>query len=253
MKLRKNLLPAEGETDGVRSEGVRRLLDVINRDGGKLVVSGWLACIGLVPYVLGLLFAVRNAMAWAVIPCGILGGAVAAPQIAALTDRILRGLRDDYQAWWSSYRRVWKRDFFASLLPGALTGLILGAQIYAAVQIGMGVQASAPAMLLVCLEVNGILIWMWAQIPVLTEGIGVVMKNAAMLSILHFGRTLCASAWCLVYSGAVWLFWPFSEIPFLFTQLWLPGLVACFMIYKPYNEIFGIEERLAEQAQSEQK
>lgn len=242
----KQILPKETDTE--RRTGFLRVLDLLNRESGKLLLCGTLACIGLIPYVLGILFAMRRADAWMVIPCGILGGAIAGPQLTALTDRILRSLRDDFVDWWSNYRRVWKRDFFVSLIPGALTGVSLGSQIYAAYQIGSGVQASALAMILIFLEVNGILLWMWAQIPLIPEGFGTVLKNAAILSILHFGRTVGASALCLIYSGAVWLFWPLSEIPFLFTQLWLPLLLAFFLIYKPCNEVFRIEQRLAEQS-----
>ena len=42
----------------------------------------------------------------------------------------------------------------------------------------------------------------------------------------------------------------FSQIPFLFTQVWVPGLLACFMLYKPCNEVFRIEERLQEQSKT---
>lgn len=248
MKLRNNLIPKETDTE--RRTGFLRVLDLLNRDSGKLMLCGWLACISLIPYALGLLFAYRRGSAWMVILCGLVGGAIAGPQLTALADRILRSLRDDFTDWWSNYRRVWKRDFFASLIPGSLTGLVLGSQIYAVCQIGSGVQASALAMVLIFLEINGILLWMWAQIPLIPEGIGTVMKNAAMLSILHFGRTVGASALCIVYSGAVWLFWPLSEIPFLFTQLWVPLLLGFFLIYKPCNEIFRIEQRLADQSKN---
>ena len=56
--------------------------------------------------------------------CGLLGGAIAGPELCALADTILRGLRDEPGFWWHTYRRAWKRSAKASLLP-ALPGLFL--------------------------------------------------------------------------------------------------------------------------------
>ena len=61
---------------------------------------------------------------------GILGGMLAAPQIVGLNDTILRALRDEPGYWWGTYKRAWKRNAKASLLPGAVCGLLLALEIF---------------------------------------------------------------------------------------------------------------------------
>lgn len=51
-------------------------------------------------------------------------------QLCGLLDTILRSLRDEPGFWWATYRRAWKRNAKASLLPGAICGLLLAMQIF---------------------------------------------------------------------------------------------------------------------------
>ncbi len=231
-----------------RKKGLKRVWEVLDRDTGRLLLCGWLACLGLIPWLLGMRAAMASGRAWMVLPVGALGGAIAGPQLTCLADRVLRGLRDDTEGWWSCWKRVWKRDALGSLLPGALTGVLLGIQAYAISGIAQGMQISALAMLLVCLEVDGILLWMWMQLPVIPEGFSTILKNAVMLSVLHFPRTLGAVLVCLAYGWLVWMFWPISQIPLLLLQLWLPALGSMALLYRSFDRVFSIEKRLCQQS-----
>ena len=73
----------------------------------------------------------------------ILGGMIAAPQIVGMADTVLRSLRDEPGFWWHTYRRTWKINARASLIPGAVFGLIFGGEIFlythlASMQAGTG-------------------------------------------------------------------------------------------------------------------
>lgn len=232
--------------DAPRQTGLLRFLEVLFRDFGKLYMAGLLAVLGLVPYAMGLILAIGS---HAVLPTALfaaIGGMVAGPQLMALTDRVLRSLRDDPNAWWMHYCRVWKRDWMVSLLPGAVTGVIVGMQLFVVMHLKMEQILSVTSifLLLGAILSAGICQWIWVQIPVQALGFGAMVKNAFMIAMLHLPRTLGAGVCWVVYVLLVLLLWPFSQPVLLVTQLWLPALAAVFLVYKPCDEVFEIEESL---------
>ena len=113
-----------------RKKGLARFWEMFTRDGTAFWCAGMLALLGAVPYMAGVWFAVATHAVLPLLLAGVVGGAVMAPQLVGLNDTILRSLRDEPGYWWATYRRAWKRNAKASLLPGVVFGLLLGAEIF---------------------------------------------------------------------------------------------------------------------------
>ena len=111
--------------DAPRKKGAARFFEILGRDFSTIWMAGLLALISSLPFALLLWLAVSTHSLIPMLAAGILGGMIAAPQIVGLNDTILRSLRDEPGFWWATYRRAWKRNVKASLLPGAVCGLLL--------------------------------------------------------------------------------------------------------------------------------
>ena len=114
-----------------RKKGLARFWEMLSRDSFAFWRAGMLALLSALPFMLGVWFAVATHALLPLLAAGLLGGALMAPQLVGLNDTILRSLRDEPGYWWATYCRAWKRNAKASLLPGAVFGLVLGAQIFA--------------------------------------------------------------------------------------------------------------------------
>ena len=110
--------------DAPRKTGFPRFWETLSRDFWDVFRAGFLALAGCLPFLTGVAFSLYSHVLIFAPIFGLLGGAIAGPELCALADTILRGLRDEPGFWWHTYRRAWKRSAKASLLP-ALPGLFL--------------------------------------------------------------------------------------------------------------------------------
>src|SRR5699024_5162290 len=140
--------------DTPRKKGAARFAEVLGRDMLSFWCAGMLALLSALPFALGLILSLLTHAVLPMLLAGALGGMIAAPQLAGLQDTILRSLRDEPGYWWATYRQVWKRNLKGSLLPGAVGGLILAMQIFAAWHLGAG-QGSLLAVLVIGLVLLG--------------------------------------------------------------------------------------------------
>ena len=115
--------------DAPRKTGFPRFWETLSRDFWDVFRAGFLALAGCLPFLTGVAFSLYSHVLIFAPIFGLLGGAIAGPELCALADTILRGLRDEPGFWWHTYRRAWKRSARASLLPGGVGGLLLGMQI----------------------------------------------------------------------------------------------------------------------------
>ena len=153
-----------------RKKGLPRFWEMFTRDGTAFWRAGMLALLGAVPYMAGVWFAVVTHAVLPLLLAGVVGGAVMAPQLVGLNDTILRSLRDEPGYWWATYCRAWKRNAKASLLPGAVFGLVLGAQIFALflTQWGQNLVLTI-AMLVGVFFLSGLALLTFTQIALLQE------------------------------------------------------------------------------------
>lgn len=116
------------ERDLPRKRGFPRFLELLGRDFWKYFKAGFLALLGALPFLIGMSFALQSHVLLFAPAAGVIGGAIAGPGLCGLADTILRSLRNEPGFWWHLYRRAWKRNAKASLLPGALGGGLLAVQ-----------------------------------------------------------------------------------------------------------------------------
>lgn len=237
--------------DTPRKKGAARFAEVLGRDMLSFWCAGMLALLSALPFALGLALSLMTHAVLPMLLAGVLGGMIAAPQLAGLQDTILRSLRDEPGYWWATYRQVWKRNLKGSLLPGAVCGLILAMQIFAAWHLGTG-QGSLLAVLVIGLVLlGGLAQYLFAQVALLDLPFASLLKNAVLLFFGYLPRTLLGVLWQGVYWGLVVGFFPFSAPVLLVTGFWLPALLSLMAIYPPLEKSFHIEETIRKMREDE--
>lgn len=229
-----------------RKTDIFRLWETLSRDLWDVFRAGFLAMLGCVPFLLGLLYSLStHSMIYAPI-AGLLGGAIAGPQLCGLADTVLRGLRDEPGFWWHTYRRAWKQSAKASLLPGALGGALLAFQFFCLFHAGaLGLDTLTGAALAAgVLLVLAVSLYLWPQLALMELSFGQLLKNSALLFVGQLPRSLGALAILAGYLGLIARYFSIAVTLLPFTNLWLPVLPALFLIYPGINENFGIEEKL---------
>ena len=242
-------LPNHGrapERDLPRKTGLPRLWETLSRDFWDLFRAGFLALVGCVPFILGLAYSLSTHVLVYAPVFGLLGGALAGPGLCGLADTVLRGLRDEPGFWWRTYRRAWVRNAKASLLPGALGGGLLAAQVFflfhaGALKISMAMGAALAAGGLLVLALS---LYLWPQLALMELSFPQLVKNSALLFIGQLPRSLAALAILAAYLGLTARFFTLAVSLLPFTNLWLPVLPALFLVYPGINENFRIEEKL---------
>lgn len=237
--------------DTPRKKGAARFAEVLGRDMLSFWCAGMLALLSALPFALGLILSLLTHAVLPMLLAGALGGMIAAPQLTGLHDTILRSLRDEPGYWWATYRRMWKRNLKGSLLPGAVCGLILAMQIFAAWHLGAG-QGSLLAVLVIGLVLlGGLAQYLFAQVALLDLPFASLLKNAVLLFFGYLPRTLLGVLWQGVYWGLVVGFFPFSAPVLLVTGFWLPAALSLMAIYPPLEKSFHIEETIRKMREDE--
>ena len=237
--------------DTPRKKGAARFAEVLGRDMLSFWCAGMLALLSALPFALGLILSLLTHAVLPMLLAGVLGGMIAAPQLTGLHDTILRSLRDEPGYWWATYRRAWKRNLKGSLLPGAVCGLILAMQIFAAWHLGAG-QGSLLAVLVIGLVLlGGLAQYLFAQVALLDLPFASLLKNAVLLFFGYLPRTLLGVLWQGVYWGLVVGFFPYSVPVLLVTGFWLPAALSLMAIYPPLEKSFHIEETIRKMREDE--
>ena len=236
----------EGPGIAPRKTGLPRFWETLSRDFWDVFRAGLLALAGCLPFLVGAAFSLHShALLFAPV-CGLLGGAIAGPELCALADTILRGLRDEPGFWWHTYKRAWKRNARASLLPGAVGGLLMSMQVFllfhaGALELSAGAGAGLAAGLLLVLAVS---IYLWPQLALMDLNFFQLLKNSGLLFLGQLPRSIAALAVLAGYLGLMLRFFPLSASLLPLLNLWCPALPALFLIYPGIRENFRIEENL---------
>lgn len=230
--------------DEPRKKGLARVAEVVGRDMGVLFMAGSLALLGALPFLIGLWFAIYT-HAWLVaLLAGAIGGMIAAPPLCGLADTVLRGLRDEPYYWWPTYRRSWRNNWKACLLPGALFGALAAMDIFAFAHLadGFALVLCMVGLVLLC----GAALYVLAQIALLELPFVQILSNALLLMFKWLPRTLAAVTIIIGHSVLVWLYFPFTAIEMVILGSWFPVLWVLFIIYPALDGSFHIEETLNE-------
>lgn len=230
-----------------RMEGFQRYKQLLSFYAERWVKVNLLTTLGALPLVLGITVSILSSSVLVLIPASLAGGAVFGPFLAALYDSIFRGLRDAPGSWWDHYRRSWKQNGRASLLPGALTGLLGGMYVFM-----LYILWSAPAFpgwttLLACLF-SAILFFAlnllyWPQLVLFQQSNKNRLYNAVLFTMKYFWRVMGAA----LLQAAYWLIyllfapWTLALVPFV--GLWFILLVCELILYRRLDDAFQIEQQ----------
>ena len=234
--------------DEPRKKGLARLLEMLGRDFWSFFKAGFLAFISMIPFLFGMILAIISHAVIFVIIAGLVGGMIAAPQLCSMADTVLRSLRDEPGYWWPTYRRAWKRNFKACLLPGAVFGLVLGMQVFTLFHMDtLGNSVASWAILIAGMVlVSGLMTYIIPQLALLDMPLPGILKNAVLLFLGYLPRSVGAIAVQAVYWGAFLLFFPLSLYILPFTNLWLPMVPSMLIIYVPLEKSFNLEATIKE-------
>ena len=234
------------ERDLPRKTGIFRLWEMLSRDFWDLFRAGFLALLGCVPFLLGTVYSLSAHVLIYAPVFGLIGGAIAGPELCGLADTVLRGLRDEPGFWWHTYKRAWARNARACLLPGAVGGALLSTEAFCLFHAGaLGLNLAAGAGLTAgILLVLAVSLYLWPQLALMELSFSQLVKNSALLFIGQLPRSLGALAILTVYLGLAARFFPLAVTLLPLANLWLPVLPALFLIYPGINENFQIEKTL---------
>lgn len=218
------------------------------RDGWHWYFAGYLVIISALPYVAGLIVSIDNLSLFPMLIAAPIGGMLVAPQLCRLADTLLRSLRDEEQdSWWKTYRKVWKRNWKATLLPGAIFGTISALQLFTLNYLMLeGDLAMLVWVVFTILITTSILTFLIVLLAVVDERFFLLVRNSVILCFHKPLRTLAALLVQLIYWGLICWFFPKSLPVFILTQFWFPTSTATALIYPPVEKAFDLEKKILE-------
>lgn len=229
--------------DTPRKGGPARWWKLIIHNFGAFCLSGALALFGLLPWLLGLYFAIATHTLLFLLAACVGGGLLAGPFFAALSDILFRALREESFSWRQAWSLALRRNASESLVPGVLCCTLYGIQIFTLYHLGTGGAALNMSALLAVglLILTALALWLWPQVVLFSLPLPMLLKNTVLLTLSHIGRTFAAALVCLVYAGAVVLLNPLSLLVLSVLNLWLPLSAAWYILYQPLEKTFDLE------------
>ena len=235
---------------GVRKAGFSRYKEILEANYKDFFLVGFVTLVFYLPFALALAWAVLAEQPVAVLLSGVVGGAVSGPGYACLVDLILRRLRDDKADRWVCWRRSMKQNAAASLLPGAVQGLLLAVLVYSGALMLWGrAPATVGTLLLMALSalVGTMLltVW-WTQVVLFEQKTVLRLRNAVLFCILRFGKAALSAALQLVWWAAMFLLLPWTAFVVPVLGVWYILFVALHIIYPALDGDFRVEEQIME-------
>lgn len=234
-----------------RLVGIDRYQDIMSRCWKRFMATGCMTMLGFLPFTLGCAYAILSSSILVLLPAAIVGGAVAGPFLACLYDTILRALRGAPGHWWANYKKAFAQNLRSSLLPGALTGLFLGAAAFTAM-LFYWAQTPPGALIIIIYLFSWVLFLFittlyWPQLVLFEQKNLLRLRNALLFALKYFWRTAGVVALQLVWWLLMVLFAPISLLLLPLVGCWLVLFIALFLLYDKLDKAFCIEENFAKQ------
>lgn len=234
----------------IRPVGFARYRQVLERDWKRLYLVGLMTLGWLIPFALGVAYALLSSSVLVLLAACLLGGLFAGPGLAGMYDMILRGLRDNCDDWWFSYKKGMKQNWRAALLPGVVTCLFLGFVIFSlallwwsVVTPSLGTVLILSLSVLLCTAVGSV--W-WPQVVLFSQRPGIQLKNCVLFAIRYFKRTFGVALLQILWWAVGFLFLPWTAFLVPVLGVWYILFLSCFLLYSQLDEAFEIEKQIAE-------
>lgn len=239
------------DKDTPRKTGVGRFFELVGRDMSGMFLANLLTCLGFIPVscLVFIGFLMNNLMVMAV--SAIIGGAIAGPFLAGMYDTVLRALRDEPGYWWTTYRRAFRQNFRASILPGILYCLVVTLQIFLVyfcfsmlaegINVGTGMWVAAVLNLLVF---HMLFAYMWPQVVLLDQPFHQTLANSLRCMLAFLPHALAAAIVQILFWGIVILSMPLGLLLMIVFGFWFTCEVCCQIISGDLERVFHVEERI---------
>ena len=125
-------------------------------------------------------------------------------------DTVLRALRDEAGYWWTTYRRAFRQNFKASILPGILYCVVVTVQIFLVYfcfnMLYHGTNVGVPMWVATVLNLvlfHMLFSYMWPQIVLLDQPLRLTLKNSLNCMIAFLPHALAAALVTILFWGLV--------------------------------------------------
>ena len=238
------------ETRG-RKVGAARFFELLGRDLWPFYKASILCVLGFAPGYAAVLFSTMAASLPLCLLSGAVGGLIAAPVFCGMLDTILRALRDEAGYWWTTYRKAFKQNFKASILPGMLYCIVVTVQIflvyfcfnllYHGTNVGVGMWVATVLNLVIF---HMLFSYMWPQVVLLDQPFGQTLKNSVNCMIAFLPHALAASLVTVLFWGLVILCMPLGLLLMLVFGFWFQVEITSQIVYGDLDRVFHIEENI---------
>ena len=246
------------EADAPRKTGVRRFFELVGRDMNSMFLANLLTLVGFLPVIcLVYIGFLMNNLPVMLISAAV-GGILAGPALSGMYDTVLRALRDEAGYWWVTYRKAFKRNFTASILPGILYCVVVTLQIFLVYfcfnMLYHGTNVGVPLWVATVLNLvlfHMLFSYMWPQIVLLDQPLGQTLKNSINCMIAFLPHALAAAIVQILFWGVVILCMPLGLLLLVVFGFWFSTEVSCQIVYGDLDRVFHIEENIRKMKDAE--
>ena len=239
------------EKDAPRKTGIGRFFELVGRDMNGMFLANLLTCIGFLPVIcLVYIGFLANSLPVMLLSAAA-GGILAGPALAGMYDTVLRALRDEAGYWWMTYRRAFKRNFRASIVPGIFYCVVVTMQIFLVYfcfnMLSRGTNVGVPlwvATVLNLLVFQMLFAYLWPQIVLLEQPLRQTLKNSINCMIAFLPHALAASLVTVLFWGLVILCMPLGLLLMLVFGFWFQVEITSQIVYGDLDRVFHIEENI---------
>ncbi|HIV43397.1 MAG TPA: DUF624 domain-containing protein [Candidatus Faecalibacterium avium] len=239
------------QKDAPRKTGVGRFFELLGRDMNGMFLANLLACLGFLPVIcLVYIGFLMNNLPVMLVSAAV-GGILAGPTLAGVYDTVLRALRDEPGYWWTTYRRAFRQNFKASILPGILYCVVVTVQIFMVyfcfqmlaqgVNVGTGVWVATVLNLVIF---HMMFAYMWPQVVLLEQPLRQTLANSVRCMLAFLPHALAAAIVQVVFWGVVILCMPLGLLLMVVFGFWFSCEVCCQIVSGDLERVFHIEEKI---------
>lgn len=237
--------------DTPRKTGLGRFFELVGRDMNGMFLANLLTCLGFIPVIcLVYIGFLMNSLPVMVVSA-VVGGVLAGPVLAGMYDTVLRALRDEPGYWWTTYRRAFRQNFKASILPGILYCVVVTLQIFIVyfcfsmlaqgVNVGTGMWVAAVLNLVVF---HMLFAYMWPQVVLLDQPFHQTLANSIRCMLAFLPHALAASIVQILFWGLVILCMPLGLLLMIVFGFWFTCEICCQIVSGDLERVFHVEEQI---------
>ncbi|MCR5294174.1 MAG: hypothetical protein K6E30_03210 [Lachnospiraceae bacterium] len=240
-----------GYDESARMTGFYRYKQLLSFNTANYMKANLLTAAGALPLAAGIAYAVLSTSVLVLIPASCIGGAIFGPFLAAMFDTLYRGYRDAPGRWRDNWPKAFRQNFKDSLLPGALTGLILGFFIFMGFLLYWA--SGNPSLATILWYLTAALLFLsvsslfWPQLILFRQPLSVTVRNMVLFAAKYLWKVLGIGALLLLWISIYVFFAPWTLILVPFLGFWYILFLTQLIIYEDLNRELAIEAKFEEE------